>query len=321
MKRQAVAIVAGVITAFCSQWVHAEWPERSITLVVPYPAVGNSDIIARITAEWLGKALKQSIVVENRGGAGGAIAAEYVARAPANGYILFNSASAVSTIIPHLQKVNFDPFKSFAPISIVGTNAIAFAVNASVPVKTLAEFVDYAKARPGQLNYTAGAAGGIGHLTMALFLKRAGLAMPHVAYKGGAPAMADVLGGRVPIILTNVAEVLPYYKSGKLKILAVSSEKRGSQLPEIPTVAEQGYPGFATGTWNGLAAPAGTPKDVIAKIARAISPACKDAAFDAKFHEVGVDALCTTPEQFAQRLRADWTMWGEAVKLSGVAVQ
>ncbi len=321
MKTRAVLVAAGLIGALISLAAYAEWPERSITLVVPYPAGGNSDIIARITAEWLGKALKTPIIVENRGGAGGAIAAEFVARAPANGYTLFNSASAVSTIVPHLQKVNFDPFKSFVPISIVGTNAIAFAVNAGVPVKTLADFVDYARARPGQLNYTAGAAGGIGHLTMALFLKRAGLAMPHIAYKGGAPAMADVLGGRVPIILTNVAEVLPYAKSGKLRVLAVSSEKRDSQWPEIPTVAEQGYPGFATGTWNGLAAPAGTPREIVAKIAEAMKPACKDGGFIAKLHEVGVDALCTTPEQFAERLRADWTMWGEAVKVSGVAAQ
>lgn len=321
MKRLTFAVITGLLIGAFSAGARAEWPERFLTLIVAYPAGGNSDIIARIAADWLSKTLKQSVVVQNRGGAGGAIAAELVARSPADGYTLFASASAVSTIIPHMQKVNYDPFRSFSLISIVGSNAVAFAVNPSFPVKTLSEFVAYVKARPGRVDYTGGPAGGISHLTMTLFFKRAGITMNHIPYTGGAPAMPDVLAGRLPMILTNVAEILPYSRAGKLHVIAVSSAARVKQMPDVPTVAEQGYAGFATGTWNGLAAPAGTPREVISKIANALKPACQDSAFTAKLYEVGVEPLCSTPEQFAERLKADYAMWGEAVAATGAAAK
>lgn len=319
MKRQTFPLVAGLIAASFTVVVHAAWPERPIMITQPFATGGTGDSVTRITAEWLTKALKQKVVVENRVGASGAIAAEFVARAPADGYTLFMASAGVMEIVPHMQKVRYDAFKSFVPISIVGTNAMALAANPSFPVKTLSEIVSYAKERPGQVPYASGGTGTLAHLTMVLFLKRAGITMSHVAYKGNAPALTDVLGGHVPLYIGGVFEVLPHNKSGKIKVIAVSTDKRLSQLPEVPTVAEQGYPGFSTATWNGLMAPTGTPTEVISIIASAFRPACQDSGFNAKLEAIGVDALCNSPEQFSEMLHANWVMWQEAVKASGVS--
>src|SRR5213075_3517237 len=196
------------------------------------------------------------VVPDNRPGASGAIAADLVARAEADGYTLFSAATPQLAVVPHVQKISYDPIKDFAPISIVGTNAFALGCNAEkTPVKSLAEFVDHVKARPGQLNYGSPGVGSVGHLTMALFLARAGLKMEAVLYKGGGPAMADVIAGHVNCYFGNFNEILPHAGSGRVRVLATSGDKRARQLPEVPTVAEQGYPGFRTETWNGYVAP------------------------------------------------------------------
>ncbi|MBI4293092.1 MAG: tripartite tricarboxylate transporter substrate binding protein [Betaproteobacteria bacterium] len=321
MKRQTISIVAGLIAASISVAVHAAWPERPIMITVPFAAGGTGDSVARITAEWLSTALKQKAVVENRAGASGTIAAEFVARAPADGYTLFLASAGVMEIVPHMQKVRYDAFKSFVPISVVGSNAQALAANPSFPVKTLSELVSYAKERPGKVPYASAGSGTLAHLTMVLFLQRSGITMSHVPYKGNAPALSDVLGGHVPLYIGGVFEALVHHRSGKIRIIAVSTDKRLSQLAEVPTVAEQGYPGFATATWNGLMAPSGTPKEVISIVANALRPACQDSGFNAKLEAIGVDALCNSPEQFAEMLRANWLMWKEAVKASGVSAE
>lgn len=321
MKRQIFAVILALIAVGFAIETQAAWPERTVTIIVPYPPGGTADTVARIAADWLAKALKQSVIVEHRPGAGGAIAAEFVARAPADGYTLILASTGTMEIVPHMQRVRYDTLKSFAPIFIVGTQPMAFAVNSTLPVKTLAELVSYANSRSGQVPYASSGNGSTAHLTMALFLKRAAITMPHVAYKGNAPAMTDLLGGHVPMYLGGVFELLPHYKGEKIKVIAVSSEKRLRRMPEVPTVAEQGYPGFSTSAWNALLAPAGTPKELIAIFAGALKPACQDAGFAAKLDAIGVDALCNTPEQFSARLKADWAMWGEAVRASGVAIQ
>ena len=320
MRRQTIPIVAGLIAASFALAAQAAWPEKPIMITVPFTAGGTGDSITRLTAEWLSGALKQKVVVENRAGAAGAIAAEYVARAPADGYTLFMASAGVMEIVPHMQKVRYDSLKNFVPISVVGTNAQALAANPAFPAKTLAELIAYARERPGKVPYATGGAGTLAHLTMVLFLKQAGITMSHVAYKGNAPALTDVLGGHVPLYIGGVFEVLHHHKGGKARVIAVSTAKRLAQLPEVPTVAEQGFPGFATATWNGLMAPAGTPKDVIAMLANAIRPACQDSGFNVKLEGMGVDALCNSPEQFAEMLQANWLMWQEAVKASGVSL-
>lgn len=321
MRVQTIAVVAGLIVSGFTVGARAAWPERPITFVVPYAAGGANDNSARITAQWLGKVLKQNILVENRTGASGAIAAEFVARAPADGYTLFMTASPTLAIVPHMQKVNYDPFKSFAPISIIDAGSIVIAVNPNLPARTFSELVAYAKPRPNKLDYATGATGSTGHLSMALLLKRAGLTMTHVPYKGSAPAVVAVLGGHVPVYVGTLSDGIEHHKSGKLRIIGVSSIKRSSELPDVPTIAEQGYPGYTTAFWNALVAPAGTPGDVIATIADALRAACRDAGFNAKYQALGVEALCTTPARFSEKLQADWAMWDEAVKASGAALQ
>lgn len=301
--------------------VLAAWPERSVTLVVPFAAGGNTDSIARITAEWLTTQLKQTVVVDNRPGANGAIAAEHVARAKPDGYTLFMATLPQMAIVPHLQKVRYDAVKDFAPVSIVATNEFALAVAANMPAKSLQDVVAHVKSHPGSVAYASAGTGSVSHLTMAMFTKTAGLSMIHAPYKGGAPALADVLGGQVPFYFGNVAEIIPYANSSKLKVLAVSGPKRAPEFPNVPTVAEQGYPGFSTQTWNGVAAPAATPPEIVKQLADSIALAVKDKAFVGKLAAIGVEPLGNTPAEFSQKIVADNKQWAAAVKDSGAVLQ
>ena len=295
------------------------WPQKPIKVIVPFPPGGVTDSLARITADWLTQRLGQPVVPDNRPGASGAIAADLVARADPDGYTLFSAASPQLAVVPHVQKIPYDPIKDFAPISIVGTNAFALGCNAEkTPAKTLAEFVAYVKARPGQLNYGSPGVGSIGHLTMALFLARADLKMEAVIYKGGGPAMADVVAGHVNCYFGNYNEILPHASSGRVHVLATSGLTRARQMPDVPTVAEQGYPGFKTETWNGYVAPGGTPREIVDRIAHEIAAGCKDAAFVARLDKIGVDAVCSTPAEFSQAIRDDLRLWKDAVAAAGM---
>jgi tripartite-type tricarboxylate transporter receptor subunit TctC len=309
----ALAIVAGASNALAQAW-----PQKPVRVIVPFPPGGVTDGIARITADWLGSRLGQPVVAENRPGASGAIAAELVARSAPDGYTLLAAATPQLAIVPHVQKIPYDPVKDFAPISIVGANPFALGVNEAIPVRTLPEFVAYVKARPGQLNFASPGSGTVGHLTMALFLARAGLDMQAVLYKGGGPAMADVVAGHVPAYFGNLNELIPHAKSGRVKVIAVSSAQRTAQLPDVPTVAEQGYPGFRTVTWNGLVAPAGTPAEVIERIARELGAACQDAAFAERLTKIGVDPVCSSPAEFSQAVGQDLELWKDAVRAAGI---
>ena len=312
-----------VIALFCPIAALAQsWPQKPIKVIVPFPPGGVTDSLARITADWLTQRLGQAVVPENRPGASGAIAAELVARAEPDGYTLFSAASPQLAVVPHVQKISYDPIKDFAPISIVGTNAFALGCNAEkTPAKTLAEFVDYVKARPGQLNYGSPGVGSIGHLTMALFLARAGLEMEAVLYKGGGPAMVDVVAGHVNCYFGNYNEILPHAGTGRVHVLATSGDKRARQLPDVPTVAEQGYPGFKTETWNGYVAPGGTPREIVERIAQEIAAGCKDANFTARLDKIGVEPVCSTPAEFSQAIRDDLRLWKDAVTAAGMKPQ
>jgi tripartite-type tricarboxylate transporter receptor subunit TctC len=295
------------------------WPQKPVKVIVPFPPGGVTDAIARITAEWLTQRLGQPVIPDNRPGASGALAAELVARAEPDGYTLLSAATPQLAVVPYVQKINYDPVKDFAPVSIVGTNAFALGCNDKTPVRSLTELVDYAKARPGQLNFASPGSGSVGHLTMALLLARAGLKMEAVLYKGGGPAMVDVVAGHVNCYFGNYNELLPHAGAGgRMRILATSGEKRARQLPDVPTVAEQGFPGFRTGTWNGYVAPAGTPREIVERIAREIAAGCKDATFVARLDKIGVDPMCSTPAQFEQAIRDDLRLWKDAVAAAGI---
>jgi len=305
---------------FCifANLAHAQsWPQKPVKVIVPFPPGGVTDSIARITADWLTQRLGQSVVAENRPGASGAIAAELVARSEPDGYTLFSAATPQLAVVPYVQKISYDPVKDFAPISIVGTNSFVLGCNEKTPVKTLQELVDYAKARPGQLSFASPGQGSVGHLTMALLLARAQVKMEAVLYKGGGPAVADMVAGHVPCYFGNLNELLPHVSSGRVRLLATSGAQREKALPEVPTVAEQGYPGYRTATWNGYVAPGATPREIVERIAREIGAGCKDAAFAARLEKIGVEPVCGTPAQFSQAIREDLQTWKEAVAAAG----
>ena len=306
-----------LISALACSAVHAQnYPQKPVRVVVPFVAGGNTDSQARIVSERLAAALGQAFVVENRVGAGGAIAAEFVAKAPADGYTLFFAASPQFSL-PLVQKVNFDPYKDFVPISIVGTNPFVLGVHESVPAKNLKEFVDYVKARPGKLNYASAGDGTTTHLTAALFLKRAALDMTHVPYKGGAQAVSDLVGGQVQMYFGNASELIQHSKSGKIRLLGVSSENRTPQLPDVPAIAEV-YPGFNTGTWNGYLAPAATPKPIVDRLAAEIIKAVHEPPTVDRLHKIGVEPLGNKPDEFAALLKRDAPVWRDAVKAAGI---
>ena len=305
-----------------SVWANASlaqaWPQKPVKVIVPFPPGGVTDSIARITADWLTQRLGQPVIVENRPGASGAIAAELVARAEPDGYTLFSAATPQLAIVPHVQKIGYDPVRDFAPISIVGTNPFALGCNRKLAATSLKQLVDYARAHPGELSYASPGSGSVGHLTMELFLARAGLKMEAVLYKGGGPAIADVVAGHVPCYFGNLNEILPHAGGGKINVLAVSGEARAPQLPQVPTVAEQGYPGFRTVTWNGYVAPSATPKSIVERLSREIAAGCKDAAFAARLEKIGVDPVCGTPAEFERAVRDDLALWKEAVQAAGI---
>ena len=315
----AAAIVAVLAVALLGAAAHAQdWPARPVRLIAPYAAGGNSDGIARITAQRLTEALGQTFVVENRLGGNGALAAEAVARAAPDGYTLLWGATPPLTINPALTKLSYDPAKDFAPISVVGTNAFVLVVNKDFPPRTVAEFVSYVRAQPGKLAYAEGSAGSITHLGMALFLHRAGLAMTNVSYRGNAPALTDVMAGHLPTMLSNISDAMPQAAAGFIRLLAVSSEQRAPQLPDVPTIAESGFPGFNVLTWNGLLAPAGTPNEIVAKIAGETARMVKDPQFVARLEQYGADPVGNTPEQFAAMIGSETALWADAVKSLGL---
>ncbi len=297
------------------------WPSRAVKIVVPYAAGGNSDAMARIVAQRLSEAFKQSFIVENRVGGNGALASEAVARSASDGHTLLWAVTPPMTISPALGKLNYDPVKDFAPISAVAINGFVLLVNKDFPPRSVAEFISHVKSQPQKMAYAEGTAGSVTHLAMALFLKRAGIEMTNVSYRGNAPALNDVIAGHLPTMFSNVSDALPHAASGSVRLLAVSRAKREAQIPEVPTVAESGFPGFDVITWNGLVAPAGTPQAVIDVLAREIARAVKDPEFVARLTAFGVEPLGNTPDEFAAMIRQDLATWADAVKVAGLANQ
>jgi tripartite-type tricarboxylate transporter receptor subunit TctC len=318
--RLALLALCGALALLSA--VHAqEWPQRPVKIVVPYAPGGVTDDAARFAARHLGEAFGQPFVVENRPGAAGAIAAEAVARSAADGYTLFLASLPQVAIMPLVTKTSFDPLRDVVPITAIASNPLVLAVHPTLPVKSLADFVAYARDQNGQLTYAALGVGSITHLAMALFLKRARVEMVPIMYKGGAPALTDLLAGHVKSHFATVSGVVPYAASDMLRLLAVSSALRVSQLPDVPTVIESGYPGFQVLSWTGLMAPAGTPKSIIDRVARELSRAVKDPQATAPLTANGLNPLGNTPEEFAAMIATDIPLWAEAVKVAGVGAK
>ena len=296
------------------------WPNHPVKIIVPFSAGGNTDSIARITADELTKAFGQPFVVENKPGANGAIAANFVAKSPADGYTLLLAVLPQMAVLPAMTKTTYDPVKDFSLITIIASNEFALTVANNFPAKNLKEFVTYVGSKPNDVPYASAGSGTLSHLTTELFNYRAKLKMVHVPYKGGAPAIADVMGEQVPMYFANLAEASQPFKSGKVKVLATSGLKRSALFPQVPTIAESGYPGFHTSTWNGLAAPTGTPPDVIEKMVKALKVIGQTSDFNSRMQNIGVEVICNTPEEFNQVLKQDLIKWSDAVKMTGATV-
>jgi tripartite-type tricarboxylate transporter receptor subunit TctC len=251
------------------------WPNGPIKLIVPYSAGGNTDIMARLLAANLTGTLGESVIVDDRGGAGGAIGAEFVARAEDDGQTLLFGTTAQISVVPFVQHVRYDSATAFAPISIYGTNPDILAVNARLPVQNVAELISYAKAHPNEINYGSGGVGSIAHLAAATFAKRAGIEMQHVPYRGGSETITQLIAGNIEMYLGNASEILPLAGAKEIKLLAVSSKERLQSFPDLPTIGET-IPGYVIDTWNGLLAPVGTAKPIVDRLEAAAIQAAKD---------------------------------------------
>lgn len=325
-RRRAVGSLVGSAAALAwaacgSAAAQQAWPARPVKIVVPFAAGGNTDSIARLIAERFTQALGQPFVVENRVGAGGALAADLVAKSAPDGYTLFVAAMANLAILPAINKVNFDPIRDFAPISNIGSNPFVLGIHRSVPAATVQEFIDFIRRNPGKFNYASGGSGSVSHLSAALFVKRAGLDMAHISYKGGAPAVVDLVAGNVQMYFGNFSELTQHASSGQIRLLGVSSETRVTQMPSLPTIAEAGLPGFKTVTWNGLLGPAGTPQAIIDRVAALTREALASEAARARLAQLGVDPIGSSPAEFAATLKADLVTWAEAAKVANLKME
>jgi len=315
-----------LLCALASIGVHGSasaqtYPQKPIRLVVGVPAGGTTDVVARLVGQKLGEQLGQQVVIENRGGAGGNIGAEFVAKAPADGYTLFLATIGTMTINPSLySKMPFDTLRDFAAISQLTSMPQLLVVHPSVPVKSVKELIAYAKGRPGQLNFASGGAGTAIHLAGELFKTMAGVDMVHVAYKGSAPAMTDLIGGQVSLMFDQILTSLPHAQSGKLRALAVTTERRSPAAPQIPTIAEAALPGYAVTTWHGLLAPAGTPREVVNRLSSESAKALQSTDIRDRFASQGVDPVSSTPEQFAAMMKAELEKWRKVIAASGAKI-
>jgi tripartite-type tricarboxylate transporter receptor subunit TctC len=310
----AAAFAAANVTAQAQSW-----PQRPVKLLVGFAAGGNIDNVARLTAQRLSDVFGQQFIIENRVGAMGTLAADSVVHAAPDGYTFFWAGTGTISIFPAMGKPPYDTFKDFAPVSMIGTNPQVLIVNPKLPIKNVKEFVQYVKGQKEKLPYGGGGGpGSVSNLLMAMFLKRAGLELTAVSYRGTAPAMTDVIAGHIPTMFVPLPEAAPQAEGGKIRMIAISDDKRSKSAPQIPTIAESGYPGFRGISWNGLMAPAATPKDIVNRIAAEFGKAAKDPKFVAALDKYGVDPDGLTPQEFTDFLKHDMALWAEAVKVAGV---
>jgi len=317
MKRLLLVLVAVVAAVFGSALYADDFPSRPITFVAVFGAGSASDTICRIIGDQLSTELKQSVVVEPRPGADGAIAANYVARANPDGYTLLLATNSPLSAAPFLLKnLSYDPIKSFTPVTRVGSFTLMLVVNPNVPIHSLAELVSYAKANPGKLSFASGNTAGI--VAHATINRWAGTDIVHVPYKTTPPALQDVMAGRVSMMLADFTTASPHVKSGALRAIAVSRIKRSSLFPELPTIDEAGISGFNLDTWAGFVAPAKTPPEVVARLNGALRKVIDKPDVQAKFHNVGFEGFSSTPDELGDYIKTQLGMWGKMIKDAGI---
>lgn len=318
-RRHFIALAAA--TALATPALAQEYPNRTVTLVVPTAAGGTTDLSARMLAQAMSPVLKQSMVVDNKGGGNGAIAASIVKRAPADGYTLLLQYSGYHVITPYLTKVHQWEQSDFQPVANVLSAPQIIVVREGLPVKTLSELIAYAKANPGKLNYASSGNGSLQHVTGAMLEQQGGIKMVHVPYKGTGPALQDLLGGQVDLTFGTAPPFMAHIQSGKLRVLAVTGKERLPSLPDVPTTAEAGYPGVNATSWFALFAPAGVPKAVVDRLTADARSVVESAAFRAKAREQGATADYQTPEQLGERVKADLANWATIVKSAKIEAE
>jgi tripartite-type tricarboxylate transporter receptor subunit TctC len=320
--RRRVSITLAMAVAAASTFVApaaaaqtAAYPNRPVTMVVPFPPGGGTDTGARIVAQRLGQKWGQQVVVENKGGAAGQIGAEAVAKAKPDGYTILMGNIGTQSINPSLYpKLPYDPDKAFAPISLVAELPLAMMVNPALPARSAKEFIALAKSQPGRLSYSSSGAGGAPHLATEMFKEATGTFILHVPYRGGGPAVADLLAGHVDLSFMTVLEASGHIKAGRLRALAVTSDKRVSALPDVPTLAESTVPGFNSISWIGLLAPAGTPKEIVDKIAADVRDVIAIDEVRSRLIDLGAVPRAMTPAQFAQLIETDRKRYAQIIR-------
>ena len=300
---------------------HAQYPNRAIKLVVPFPPAGATDIVGRLLAQKLGEQLHQPIVVDNRPGAGGSIGSDSVAKAAPDGYTLLIATSSTHSVGPALQKLPYDPVRDFAAITQIAVVPDVLLVSPGLPVASVADLIKLAREKPGQLNFASSGIGTIIHLNGELFKIAAGVDMVHVPYKGAALATPDLANGTIAMLIDSLASALPNIRSGKAKPLAVNSARRTPLLPDVPTLAEAGLPQFNVQTWFGLFAPAGTAPEIVAKLNAETITALRDPGLRERFAAIAAEPVGNTPAQFVERIRADGARWAEVIRAANLKPQ
>jgi tripartite-type tricarboxylate transporter receptor subunit TctC len=323
-KPAYLLFVAGALAAMPIQRAMAAdtYPSKPIHIVVAYTPAGTTDILARIVGQKMSETWGQPVIIDNKPGANGNIGTEYAAKAPPDGYTLLMTTAAPHGVNPSLyRKLGFDAVKDFAGVSLVATVPNALMVNPSLPVKSVKELIAYAKANPGKLSFGSPGNGSTGHMSMELFKSMTGIDMVHVPYKGNAGVLTDLVGGQIQLTLDNLTPYLAQVKTGKIRLLAVSTGRRSQAVPDVPTIAEAGVPGYETGAWFGLVAPAKTPRDVVEKVSAETARILKLPDVNHKLMEQSAEPVGNTPQQFDAFIRSEIAKWAKVIKDAKVEQQ
>jgi tripartite-type tricarboxylate transporter receptor subunit TctC len=314
----SVAVCAVSVLAGFAQTATAQaYPVKPIRVIVPYAAGGATDLTARLVGQKMQAVFKQTVIVENRPGAGGVIGADAVAKAAPDGYTVLVGVPAEMAILRHMQKLPYDVPRDFAPVSLAAITPLILVVHPSLPVRTVKELVAFVRARPGQINYASAGTGGVQHLAAELLKITTKIDMTHVPYKGAAPVMPDLIGGHIPLFFSGMPPAMPHVKAGKLRALAVTTTKRSPAAPEVPTMVESGIPGFDISNWFAYFVPAGTPADIISRLNGEVNKALRFQDVKDKLASVGAETVGTTPEELGKFVQAETEKFAKLIKASG----
>jgi len=321
MKNPLLSLAAAALIATAGGALAQTYPAKPVRMIVPFPAGGATDIVARLIAQKLTESWRVQVLVDNRGGAGGTIGSDIAAKSPPDGYTILMATSSTHAIAPSLYtKLAYDPVRDFAPVTLVASATVLLAVHPSLPTRSVKDLIALAKREPDALSFASSGNGGISHLIGEHFKSVAGIRMLHVPYKGDTPALIDLVSGQVQLMFGTAVSFLPYVKSGRLNALAVTNPRRSPIVPNVPTVAESGLPGFEALQWFGIFAPAGTPKDVVAKLNADIVKAARLPDVRERMTTLGADVVGNTPVEFAAFQKADTAKWAKVVKASGAKI-